>query len=96
MSDKYVYISNMDDLHGPMSESDAWAMANDQNRLTLEYNANCRHEDSVFCVAIVLDRPDYSPHMPWEFTAEHPATQKIDPKDVVPALLEYPQAGMKQ
>jgi hypothetical protein len=72
MSEKYVYISGMDEAHGPMPESEAWAMANDQNRLTLEINAD--KTDGVYTVAIVLDRLDYKPDL-WRFTAEHPSEQ---------------------
>ena len=77
MTEKWVYISGMDDLHGPMPEPEAWAMANDQNRLNLELNANRPHHQSVYTIAIVLDKPDYKPNL-WAFTEDHPADNPID------------------
>lgn len=70
----YVYISGMDEYQGPMTEREAWNIANDNNRLTLELNAN--RVDGVWCVAIVLDHKPTEPE-PWAFTDEHPAANPI-------------------
>lgn len=74
--ERYVYISGMDEWHGPMPERDAWSMANDHNRLNIEINCGQYLTEQVWTIAIVTDRIMDDP---WSFTAEHPADNPRGP-----------------